>query len=170
VVLEGLPRLERDVLVYLSDVFVRPGDPREEYVDRINRGIVDAVALGVPAGFFENVVRGYVPDRPVLPAVVSPVPAPASSSAWASARPRRESLNESAWAQSRQNRRSGGGRERASSVSPEPREPRPWEAWVNGDYHRQRRSSVEEGRARPAPHGYWAAWVPGLTRARSTRR
>ncbi|KAK4043962.1 hypothetical protein C8A01DRAFT_43128 [Parachaetomium inaequale] len=121
---EQPPRVERDVLVYLSDVFVRPGDPRDEYVDRINRGIVDAVALGVPAEFFENVVRGYVPDRPV-PAVTAPSPAAAwvrqqsdsrrQSNSW------RASLNESAWIQSQQSRRSGGGRERASSVSPEPR-------------------------------------------------
>ena len=60
---EGFPRVEDDVLVYLSDVFVRPGSPRDEYVDRINNGIRDAVEMGVPAAYFTNAVREWVPDR-----------------------------------------------------------------------------------------------------------
>jgi hypothetical protein len=60
---EGLPRVEDDVLVYLSDEFVRPGSPRNEYVDRINNGVRDAVEMGVPAAYFTNVVREWVPER-----------------------------------------------------------------------------------------------------------
>jgi hypothetical protein len=60
---EGLPRVEDDVLVYLSDEFVRPGTPRDEYVDRMNNGIRDAVKMGVPAAYFDNVVREWVPER-----------------------------------------------------------------------------------------------------------
>ena len=60
---EGFPRVEDDVLVYLSDVFVRRGSPRDEYVDRMNNGVRDAVAMGVPAAYFTNVVREWVPER-----------------------------------------------------------------------------------------------------------
>ncbi|KAH6845753.1 hypothetical protein B0I37DRAFT_447593 [Chaetomium sp. MPI-CAGE-AT-0009] len=56
---EGFPRVEDDVLVYLSDQFVRPGSPRDEYVDRMNNGIWDAVEMGVPAAYFTNVVREW---------------------------------------------------------------------------------------------------------------
>ncbi|KAK4130880.1 hypothetical protein BT67DRAFT_351019, partial [Trichocladium antarcticum] len=58
---EGFPRVEEDVLVYLSDEFVRPGRPRDEYVDRMNDGVRDAVEMGVPAAYFTNVVREWVP-------------------------------------------------------------------------------------------------------------
>ncbi len=58
--------LEADVLVYLSEDYVQRGVVREEYIDRMNQGIHDAVDLGVPADFFENVVRPWIPDRPIL--------------------------------------------------------------------------------------------------------
>ncbi|KAL2169674.1 hypothetical protein VTG60DRAFT_5813 [Thermothelomyces hinnuleus] len=66
-------RIERDVMVYLSSTYIMPSEPRNEYIDRMNRGIVDAIAVGVPADFFENVVRRFIPDRP-LPALSPPQP------------------------------------------------------------------------------------------------
>ncbi|KAG7293842.1 hypothetical protein NEMBOFW57_003902 [Staphylotrichum longicolle] len=57
------PRFEEGVLVYLSERFVRQGSPRDEYVDRINTGVRDAVALGVPEAYFDNAVRASVPRR-----------------------------------------------------------------------------------------------------------
>lgn len=57
-------RLEPDVLVYLSEVFARPGDPRDEYIDRMNYAISDAIELGIPADLFKNAVRRYIPERP----------------------------------------------------------------------------------------------------------
>ncbi len=59
----GAPRVEENVLVYVSKVFVRPGRPRDEYVDRMNNGIRDAVEMEVPAAYFTNVVREFVPSR-----------------------------------------------------------------------------------------------------------
>lgn len=58
---EQKPRLHENALVYLSTHYVSPGAPHEEYIDRINMGIRDAVTLGIPSAFFENVVRPLVP-------------------------------------------------------------------------------------------------------------
>ncbi|KAK4032834.1 hypothetical protein C8A01DRAFT_50466 [Parachaetomium inaequale] len=88
---EGFPRVEDDVLVYLSDVFVRPGSPRDEYVDRINNGIRDAVAMGVPAAYFTNVVREWVPER-AQPASSSVRRAPTAREELAELIRRREEL------------------------------------------------------------------------------
>ncbi len=55
-------RLQHDVLIYMSHDHVRDGAPREEYVGRMNAGIRDAVALAVPADFFDTAVRGYIPE------------------------------------------------------------------------------------------------------------
>ncbi|KAK3897044.1 hypothetical protein C8A05DRAFT_39409 [Staphylotrichum tortipilum] len=65
----GPARVEEEVLVYLSPVFVGQGTAHEEYVGRMNIGIRDAVAMGVPADYFDNVVRSSIPQRPV-PAVL----------------------------------------------------------------------------------------------------
>lgn len=56
-------------LVYVDEFRVSEGLPREEYVGRMNRGIEEAVALGLPRGWVENVVRTHIPkrDRPSLP-------------------------------------------------------------------------------------------------------
>lgn len=59
-------RLERNVLVYLSEVYVTWGRPREEYIDRMNNGLRDAMALGVPSAYFENAVRVSIPE-PLMP-------------------------------------------------------------------------------------------------------
>ncbi|KAL2181605.1 uncharacterized protein P884DRAFT_190976 [Thermothelomyces heterothallicus CBS 202.75] len=66
-------RIGRDVLVYLSSTYTMPSEPRNEYIDRMNRGIADAIAIGVPGDFFETVVRRFIPDRP-LPALSPPQP------------------------------------------------------------------------------------------------
>jgi len=60
---EGLSRLESDVLVYVSFDFVTDSKPRDEYIDRINFGIADAVALGADDCFFDKTVRHYIPKR-----------------------------------------------------------------------------------------------------------
>jgi hypothetical protein len=69
---ERSARVVEGVLVYLSEQFVRRGSPRDEYVDRMNTGMRDAVMLGVPEAYFENVVRASIPDRPVLRRVPTP--------------------------------------------------------------------------------------------------
>ncbi|KAK3934718.1 AIG2 family protein [Diplogelasinospora grovesii] len=60
--------LEPEVLVYVSEMYARRGEPREEYVDRMNRAMEDGIAMGIPAAFFHNAVREYIPSRPALSA------------------------------------------------------------------------------------------------------
>ncbi|KAH7382511.1 hypothetical protein DE146DRAFT_623266 [Phaeosphaeria sp. MPI-PUGE-AT-0046c] len=55
------PAGEREMLVYVDLKRVTPSTPREEYVYRMNRGVEDASKCGVPKGYVEGVVRGYIP-------------------------------------------------------------------------------------------------------------
>ncbi|KAI1828577.1 hypothetical protein F4861DRAFT_9826 [Xylaria intraflava] len=57
-------RLWPGVLVYISHDFVHWGLPRNEYIDRMNYGIKDAISVGIPGDFFINSVRSLIPDRP----------------------------------------------------------------------------------------------------------
>jgi hypothetical protein len=52
------------VLVYISPDYITDGPPWEEYIERINLGVDDAVVMGVNPAFFQNFVRPYVPERP----------------------------------------------------------------------------------------------------------
>ncbi|QGI70185.1 hypothetical protein CEK26_002518 [Fusarium fujikuroi] len=54
-------RITSNVLVYLSSRYCQWGTARDEYVDRMNCGIRDAVTLGIPSDFFENTVRPSIP-------------------------------------------------------------------------------------------------------------
>ena len=54
------PKERREMLVYVDRKRTTPDVPREEYVYRMNRGIRDALALGVPEGYVEGVLRGYI--------------------------------------------------------------------------------------------------------------
>lgn len=49
------------MLVYVDLKRIAPSTPREEYVYRMNRGVDDAVKCGVPEGYVEGVIRGYIP-------------------------------------------------------------------------------------------------------------
>lgn len=56
-------RIRSNVLVYLSSRHSQWGTARDEYIDRMNSGIRDAVTLGIPSDFFENTVRPSIPPR-----------------------------------------------------------------------------------------------------------
>ncbi|KAF4957004.1 hypothetical protein FGADI_3416 [Fusarium gaditjirri] len=49
-------RIRSNVLVYLSSRYSQWGTARDEYVDRMNCGIRDAVTLGIPSDFFESTI------------------------------------------------------------------------------------------------------------------
>lgn len=49
------------MLVYIDRERVVPDTPREEYVYRMNRGIEDALRMGVPEGYVREVMRGFIP-------------------------------------------------------------------------------------------------------------
>ncbi len=52
-------------LVYASQYYAEEGEPREEYVDRMNLGIADALMLGVSKEYIDTCIRKYIPDRPI---------------------------------------------------------------------------------------------------------
>ncbi|TRX92116.1 hypothetical protein FHL15_006983 [Xylaria flabelliformis] len=52
-----------DVLVYFSQSFVLNGQACDHFVGQMNRGIRDAISLGVPQAYFKNVVRKWIPRR-----------------------------------------------------------------------------------------------------------
>ena len=51
----------REMLVYVDRGRIEPAQPRAEYVHRMNFGLVDALACGVPASYVDGVVRKFIP-------------------------------------------------------------------------------------------------------------
>ena len=51
----------RNMLVYIDRKRTKDAKPKEEYVHRMNRGIADAVAMGVPSNYVEDVMRPFIP-------------------------------------------------------------------------------------------------------------
>lgn len=154
----------KKVLVYLSETYTREGDPREEYIDRINSGIVDAVAFGVPAAFVRTAIRPYVPpDRSSSPGGGGP-----------------SSLSSRGRTSTARGAAVGSGvlsRTRARSVSGDSG-PTPWDGWgARPESWTPEEEAVRSGRGRRMSSGgglvteYWTP-VSGflLGRSRSTRR
>ena len=57
----------QDVLVYISLNYIQDSQPKDEYVNRINLGIVDARALGIDEDYISNCVRPLIPAPEVEP-------------------------------------------------------------------------------------------------------
>jgi gamma-glutamylcyclotransferase len=57
------PTYSRDMLVYIDRKRIAPDEPRKEYVYRMNQGINDAVEMGVPREYVEEVMRPYIPEE-----------------------------------------------------------------------------------------------------------
>lgn len=55
------PTYTRDMLVYIDKKRITPDEPRKEYIYRMNKGIADAVKMGVPEGYVEDVMRKFIP-------------------------------------------------------------------------------------------------------------
>lgn len=51
----------RKMLVYINRKLTKDSTPKEEYVHRINKGVEDAVRLGVPERYVRRSVRKFVP-------------------------------------------------------------------------------------------------------------
>ncbi|KEF59196.1 uncharacterized protein A1O9_04040 [Exophiala aquamarina CBS 119918] len=49
-------------LVYVDEYRTRPGAIKHEYVGRMNRGIAESVALGIPEGWVKSVLRKFIPS------------------------------------------------------------------------------------------------------------
>lgn len=50
------------MLVYIDRKRVSEDKPKEEYIYRMNRGIDDAVRMGVPKAYVEEVMRTFIPE------------------------------------------------------------------------------------------------------------
>lgn len=50
----------KKMLVYIDRKRVSEATPKEEYVYRMNRGIEDAVKMGVPGAYVKEVMRRFV--------------------------------------------------------------------------------------------------------------
>ena len=59
-------------LVYLSTKHVREGKPWDEYIDRMNLGIIDAYELGLSDRYIRHCLRRYIRDRPLPSQVETP--------------------------------------------------------------------------------------------------
>jgi gamma-glutamylcyclotransferase len=57
------PDGKKDMLVYIDRKRVTPGEPRKEYVYRMNQGIADAVRLGVPERYVRDVMRKFITEE-----------------------------------------------------------------------------------------------------------
>ena len=52
-----------EALVYMSRDFQEDSEPRDEYVDRMNAGIIDACKLGMSDLYIDNCLRRCIPYR-----------------------------------------------------------------------------------------------------------
>ena len=50
------------VLIYISELHVTDCAPREEYIQRINRGLKDAASLGMDDDYVRKCIRPFVPE------------------------------------------------------------------------------------------------------------
>ncbi|KAL1296974.1 hypothetical protein AAFC00_004573 [Neodothiora populina] len=57
------PTMMGKVLVYINREMTRDSVPKAEYVERMNSGIRDALAVGVPEEYVEEVMRRFIPEK-----------------------------------------------------------------------------------------------------------
>ena len=55
------PHQSRSMLVYIDHKRTREYKPKGEYIYRMNRGIADALKLGVPQSYVDRVLRKFIP-------------------------------------------------------------------------------------------------------------
>ncbi|KAI4182355.1 MAG: hypothetical protein L6R41_006025 [Letrouitia leprolyta] len=54
---------KRELFVYIDRMRATGGTPKEEYVERMNMGIADALKKGVPKRYITEVLRRYIPEN-----------------------------------------------------------------------------------------------------------
>ncbi|KIW05832.1 uncharacterized protein PV09_03037 [Verruconis gallopava] len=55
------PSVRKESLVYIDRKRVTESAPKDEYIVRMNKGIADASALGMPNAYVERVMRHFIP-------------------------------------------------------------------------------------------------------------
>jgi gamma-glutamylcyclotransferase len=53
--------VKTNALVYIDRQRVEEGEPREEYIYRMNHGIIDALKVGIPPLYIEKEMRRFIP-------------------------------------------------------------------------------------------------------------
>jgi hypothetical protein len=63
---------KKGMLLYIDRKRTKDDKPREEYIYRMNMGIVDALKVGIPLSYVEIVMRKFIPamDGPVDPGLL----------------------------------------------------------------------------------------------------
>ncbi|KXN91489.1 hypothetical protein AN958_00751 [Leucoagaricus sp. SymC.cos] len=56
-------KLETEALIYINEVFLEDGEPKEEYIDRMNCAIADGIKEGIPEDYMEAYLRPFIPKR-----------------------------------------------------------------------------------------------------------
>jgi hypothetical protein len=69
--ISAVPEKKR-MLLYTDRKRTKDDKPREEYIYRMNMGIVDALKVGIPSSYVEIVMRKFIPaiDGPVDPGLL----------------------------------------------------------------------------------------------------
>lgn len=145
------------VLVYIDPLRVEWGEPREEYVGRINTGIRDAVTLGVSREYVDEVMRPSVPGESLVLARETKPRGGAASGRRERERPEGEAAG--------RRRQGGSGRERAAGRSAQRR------SWGGTDRSASppRRTAEERGRSRRvsfARYIWRPIWIQSRRRSR----
>ena len=52
----------RDVLVYIDRDRIMESEPKEEYIYRMNKGVEDALASGIPSTYVDSMIRRFIPE------------------------------------------------------------------------------------------------------------
>jgi gamma-glutamylcyclotransferase len=53
---------KKQLLLYIDRKRTKDDKPREEYIYRMNVGIVDALKVGIPSSYIEKVMRKFIPE------------------------------------------------------------------------------------------------------------
>jgi gamma-glutamylcyclotransferase len=63
---------KKQMLLYIDRKRTKDDKPREEYIYRMNMGIIDALEVGIPSSYVEKVMRKFIPetDGPVDPGLL----------------------------------------------------------------------------------------------------
>lgn len=58
---DGLGNEVKEMLVYVDYKRITEGEPKEEYIHRMNMGIGDALRVGIPNDYIHKYLRPFIP-------------------------------------------------------------------------------------------------------------
>jgi gamma-glutamylcyclotransferase (GGCT)/AIG2-like uncharacterized protein YtfP len=60
--LEGVPPYQIETWLYYDPWRTNSSIPHDEYISRMNSGLLDAISLGMPTSYVDRVIRPYIPE------------------------------------------------------------------------------------------------------------